>query len=336
MLTSQDTLDFRRARTKSLLRRLWAMLARRNIALLSWDEVRARLHLCGFVHRGVQAVPLKQIVGSVGRYRDFDDAFLPLRDHSLERWRRINCAFRSERCLPPVQLYKVGEVYFVLDGNHRVSVAREHGAAFIDAEVFEAIAHVPVTRNDLDAERLSQLGAYNAFLERTRLDVLRPGQAIRLTHADGYARLLEHIAVHRYFMGIEQKRAVSEEEAVVDWFDNVYQPIVEAIRKEGILAAFPERTEADLYLWLVDHWHYLKEAYGDKVKPEEAAQSFAAQFGKRAMRSSTWQTIRSVLEAVKAQGQRWFMRQAREQGAAQVVATSPSEGPAGWVMAASK
>ncbi|MCS7087768.1 MAG: DUF4032 domain-containing protein [Thermoflexales bacterium] len=331
MTPSQDALEFRKARAKSRLRCMWARLVRRNTALLSWDEARAKLHVRSFIHRGVQAVPLQHIVGSVGRYRDFDNAFLPLHDHTFERWRRINQAFDHDVNLPPVQLYKVGDVYFVLDGNHRISVAREHGAAFIDAEVLEAVMRVPVTLNDANPEALALLGEYDEFLRRTRLDVLRPEQDIRFSTCGGYARVLEHIAAHRYFMGIEQKRAVSEEEAVTDWYDNVYLPVVEAIRKEKLLADFPGRTEADLYLWVVEHLHYLREAYGRDLPPEVAAHSFASQFGKRPW--SAW------MHNAADQLLRWLRHLLHRAGATDrqaAAAASPADSPAGWAMAASR
>ncbi|MCL6512450.1 MAG: DUF4032 domain-containing protein [Anaerolineae bacterium] len=277
----QDNLDFRRARSKSFLRRAWSLLSGRNTDLMAWDEVRDKLKLRGFIRRGIQTVPVDKIKGSVGRYRDFDNAFLPTNDGSSGRWRKINRAFYDDISLPPVSLYKVGDAYFVLDGNHRVSVAREHGVKYIDADVQEAVTPVPVTAEDIDAESLVLLGEYAEFLERTRLNVLRPEQNIRFSIGGGYARLLEHIAVHRYFMGLELKREVSEDEAVTDWYDNVYLPIVEAIRKEGILEDFPGRTEADLYLWIIDHKHYLKEKCGCDVPAEEAVADYAEHYAEK-------------------------------------------------------
>jgi hypothetical protein len=122
------------------------------------------------------------------------------------------------------------------------------------------VTRVPVTADDIDADALVLLGEYAEFLDRTHLDGLRPDQSIRFSIGGGYARLIEHIAVHRYFMGLDHKRDISEDEAVVDWYDNVYMPIIEAIRKDDILEDFPGRTEADLYLWIMDHKHYLKES----------------------------------------------------------------------------
>ena len=181
------------------------------------------------------------IVGSVGRYQDFDNAFLPVKNTLQDRWRKINRAFYDDVSLPPVTLYKVGEAYFVLDGNHRVSVAREHGVAFLDAEVFEASTRVPITVRDVvDADHLEVLGEYASFLDRTLLDQLRPGQDIRFTIGGAYERLIEHIAVHRYYMGLDLKRDIAEDEAVTDWYDNVYMPIIKAVREDGVLKEFPK------------------------------------------------------------------------------------------------
>jgi hypothetical protein len=296
--TTQDNLDFRRARSKSFLRKAWSLLSGQDTQLMAWDEARDKLKLRGFIRRGMQEVPVEKIVGSVGRYHDFDNAFLPTQDVSSSRWRKINRAFYDDVSLPPVNLYKVGDVYFVLDGNHRVSVAREHGVKFIDADVQEAVTRVPVTADDIDADALVLLGEYAEFLDRTHLDVLRPNQNIRFSIGGGYARLIEHIAVHRYYMGLDQKRDISEDEAVVDWYDNVYMPIVEAIRKDDILDDFPGRAEADLYLWIIDHKHYLKESEGYDLPPEEAASHYAEQFGEKPPLTRLQTALESIVTAV--------------------------------------
>jgi hypothetical protein len=170
-------------------------------------------------------------------------------------------------------LYKVGEVYFVVDGHHRVSVAREQGQEYIDAEVRECKVRVPVGP-DLRPEDLEILGAKVEFLERTKLDRLRPGAQIEHTVPDGFSRMLEHIAVHRYFMGLGEQRDISEEEAVAHWYDTVYLPIVKVIRERGILEEFPGRTEADLYLWVLDHQQFLHDRGKDLSPPEAAAEEY--------------------------------------------------------------
>ena len=288
--------DYSTARTKALFNSVLARLAGRPNRLLSFDQVKDKLHLRGSVYCGIQTVPVKNIIGSVDRYRDFDRAFLPSQPFTGERWKAINRAFYRDEALPPVKLYQVGEAYFVLDGHHRVSVAREHGVEFIDAEVIEVQSRVPLTP-DVDARDLEILGEYDAFLRRTQLDKLRPEQNVRFTIAGGYERLLEHIAVHRYFMGMDEQREVDEAEAVMHWYDTVYLPIVEVIREQGILADFPGRTESDLYLWLMDHMHYLRESQGE-VDPTDAAQEFAAEFSERPLNK----LLRSVAHAIDAIG----------------------------------
>ena len=268
--------DFARARSKSFLRELWALLRGKRNTLLSYDEVKERLRIGGPIHRGVRTVEVAKIVGSVNRYRDFDQAFLPARNSLADRWQRVDRAFYEDVSLPPVVLYKVGDIYFVVDGHHRVSVAREQGQEFIDAEVQECKVKVPVGP-DLRPEDLEILGAKVEFLERTGLDRIRPGASIELSVPDGYSRMLEHIAVHRYYMGLEQQRDISEEEAVGHWYDTVYLPIVKVIRERGVLEEFPGRTEGDLYLWVLDRQQFLHDHGQELTPPEAAAEAFLQQ-----------------------------------------------------------
>ncbi|HSB82469.1 MAG TPA: hypothetical protein VLM91_27150 [Candidatus Methylomirabilis sp.] len=265
--------DFARARSKAFLNDVLALFSRQRNNLLSYDQVKERLHIGGPIHRGIRTVEISRIVGSVNRYRDFDRAFLPAHNRIANRWQNIDRAFYEDVSLPPVVLYKVGEVYFVVDGHHRVSVARQQGQEFIEAEVRECHVKVPVGP-DLQPEDLEILGARVEFLERTGLDPLRPGAQIEVTVPDGYSRILEHIAVHRYFMGLDEKRDISEEEAVTHWYDTVYLPIVKVVQDRDMLKEFPGRTEGDLYLWVLDHQHFLFDHGKDLSPPEEAAHEY--------------------------------------------------------------
>jgi Domain of unknown function (DUF4032) len=262
--------DFSRARLKSFLNRIRSVVSGRPTTLLSYDEVKSALHIGGPIYRGVQTVRVDQIVGSLNRYHQFDRAFLPVEDGIGSRWQSVDRAFYQEISLPPVLLYKVGEVYFVVDGHHRVSVAREQGQEFIEADVRECATRVNISP-DLKPEDLVILGEKVHFLERTHIDDLRPDSRIRLTIPDGFDRMLQHIAVHRYFMGLDLKRDVPDEEAIVHWYDTVYLPIVKVIRQSKILKDFPGKTEGDLYLWVLDHQRYLSEQEGQSLQPPEAA-----------------------------------------------------------------
>jgi hypothetical protein len=131
--------DFHRALLKVSLHRLRDRLRRGSAheRLLSFEEAKGTLARRSQVYRGMRTVEVEKIRGSVGRYRDFDASFLPLRVSMAHRWSRIDRAYHRGDELPAVSLYKIGDAYFVRDGNHRVSVARYHGVAAIDAEVVE-------------------------------------------------------------------------------------------------------------------------------------------------------------------------------------------------------
>jgi hypothetical protein len=138
-LEEQVDKDFSRARRRDLLRRIGALLQSDSASgvLLDFDDVRMSSGAIGRIYRGMRTVPVAQIVGSVGRRSEFDRDFMPARASMEERWKRIDRAFHRGEELPPVSLYKVGGVYFVLDGHHRVSVASYHGVEWIDAYVTE-------------------------------------------------------------------------------------------------------------------------------------------------------------------------------------------------------
>lgn len=272
--SEEARVDFQRARLKAFMNRVWGTLSGQRSTLLSYDEIKEKLHVGGPVYRGVKTIRVDQIAGSLNRYHEFDAVFLPASDKLADRWQSVNRAFYQEISLPPVVLYKVGEVYFVVDGHHRVSVAREQGQIFIEAEVRECYTRVNITP-DIRTEDLEILENKVHFLERTSLDSLIPDANIKLTIPDGFDRMLEHIAVHRYFMGLDWKRDISEEEAIKHWYETVYMPIVKVIRETEILKDFPDKTEGDLYLWVLDHQHYLEQEEGLPLQPpHEAARMF--------------------------------------------------------------
>jgi len=266
--------DFDRSRRKAFVQTLLSLIKSKSLALLPFEEVRDQLRLRSSQYQGLQEVPLDQIVGSVGRYQDFTRTFLPLSDDLRERWAAVEDRVR-EGGLPPVDLFKVGSAYFVRDGNHRISVARAQGVPDIEAFVWEYPSLVPLNPDD-DLDDLLIKRGYVAFLEKTHLNTLRPNQHIEMTAPGRYRDLLEHIEVHRFYQNMERSLAIPLEEAVGSWYDNVYMPIVRAIRKQRILRHFPGRTEADLYIW-ISRWKYeLSERYGKPISAEEAVDDFIA------------------------------------------------------------
>ena len=283
-ISAQARADFERVRFKAFMNRVWATISGQPTTLLSYDEIKEKLHIGGPIYRGVQTVLVDQIAGSLNRYHEFDRVFLPASDQLADRWQSVNRAFYQEISLPPIVLYKVGQVYFVVDGHHRVSVARGQGQIYIEAEVRECSTRVNLTA-DIKPEDLVILEDKVRFLERTSLDSLKPDANVKLTIPDGFERMLEHIAVHRYFMGLDLKRDISEEEAIADWYDHVYMPVINVIRDTEILRDFPGKTEGDLYLWVLDHQNYLVEEEGIALQmPEDAARTFLEDEGKKKAR----------------------------------------------------
>ncbi len=245
-----------------------AHLTGRSNELLSYEEVAEKLKLNLRSERGVQNISLKAIVGSVGRYTDFTRTFLPISDTDMERWARVKAAMDAGIKLAPIDVYKVGEVYFVLDGNQRVSVARQAGLADIQAHVIEVKADTTLDSAALDA--LIVKSEYADFLERTDIFLLRPASDLLVTIPGQYEKMLEHIQAHHYFMGIDLKRDVSYSEALSHWYDMVYLAIVEPIREHRLLRWFSGRTEADMYLWVSEHRYLLEKSQGQSVSPNAA------------------------------------------------------------------
>lgn len=270
--------DFRRARRRAGLEVIMARMSGDSVDLLSYEDVRRKLKARESGTKKLQDVPLDAIVGSVGRYTDFTRNFLPRTDSTEHRWASIKVATTSPTGgLPPIELYKVGDAYFVVDGHHRVSVARELGSSHIEAYVTEVETKVPLSPDDSPDDLIIK-AEYTDFLRETELDTLRPEADLTLTAPGKYRLLKEHIDVHRYFMGIEQNREIPYREAVTHWYDTVYLPTVQLIRERDLLRDFPERTEADLYLWIMEHRSALQEALGWELATDEVATDLVEQY----------------------------------------------------------
>ncbi len=271
---AESSRNFNKARVSAFWQAAWALLTGKSIDLLRFEEVKQKLRLHDERYLGLQEIPLEKVAGSVGRYKDFTRTFLPRTNAVRSRWQRLDAMARGPEGFPPIEVYKVGEVYFVLDGNHRVSVARQLGASTIEAYVTEFPTPVALEANTTPDDLIIK-GGYAEFLQKTKLDTLRPGSNVLLTEPDRYQAILQHIQVHRYFKGLDQKRDISWDEAVTSWYDNVYMPMMELIREHNVLESFPGRTEADLYAWLIKHQEALRLQHGgDYLTAEETVEDF--------------------------------------------------------------
>jgi hypothetical protein len=263
------------------MRGVLSWFRRSDNALLAFDEVRRGIHAQAQREGGMREVPIDHIVGSVGRYRDFDRAFLPRQVQTRDRWESVDRAYLDHSELPPIDLYKIGETYFVKDGNHRVSVARERGQAFIDAHVIEVTAPAPVRSVEDLLDFIRDQDALS-FYEKTHISELRPDARIELTLPGQYEKLLEHISTHRWYLGIEANREISYAEAVASWYDRIYLPTIEAVRTTDALRDFPHRSEADLYLWVTEHhWYLHREALPKGPDLKELVSEYAEEHSER-------------------------------------------------------
>jgi hypothetical protein len=253
--------DWRRARRKLLYEEVVCLIKKCSVDLLSFEEVRKKLRLRQRLYRGLQEIPLDQIRGSVGRFDDFSAAFLPRSKQLRQRWMRVDVAMQEGKT-PPIEVYQIGQNYFVLDGNHRVSVARQRGLGTIESYVWEFVgpsahaAEADIDRALIGAEQaafLDSVGEANADRART----------IVLTCPGCYDDLANQIEVYR--QGVQEARQgpYSFDQAFSDWFDETYAPTVEAIRQNGLVFQFPDRTEADLFVWARQNGLALEELEGE-------------------------------------------------------------------------
>lgn len=260
--------DFQRLRWRADIEHLLARLQGRSDDLLSFEEVRQRVHAKLAGERQLCEIPLNAIVGSVGRYHDFNRSFLPRRDDAWQRWSRVMAAVDSLHGWPPIEVYQIGNAYFVIDGNHRVSVARQIGMDHIQAYVVPLKARAPVDPS-MTLEEIIIAGEYADFLEATRLDELRPGCDLRVTVAGQYDKLRQQIEHIRQRLTTADHTPSLSEAACV-WYDQVYRPIADLIYERGLLRDFPQRSTTDLYLWLCDHRDELSKQLGWDISLTQA------------------------------------------------------------------
>ncbi len=256
--------EFEAARRMAFLGSLFSTVLGRTQDPISLDEAKHLLQPTGESFRGRMPIPLDRVVGTEGRYSDFDRRFLPRKGHVGARWERIAVAFRREIPLPAIHVYELGGLFFVRDGNHRVSVARSRGMAFLDGEVTALTTEIDVS----DAASVDEIRAAILRYERERflgalnaVDVL-PGDSLVLTSSGGYDDVVVHITCHRTMLERAAGHRVSYHDATQSWYESVYLPLAKLIADSGVLMYAQGRTAADFYVWLVRHWDEIPHSPG--------------------------------------------------------------------------
>jgi len=263
--------DFDAARFRAFRRAIRNALTGRARRLVELDTVLDAAGAEGRSFGGVQEIPLDKIVGSAAspaKASDFVPGFLPANRRLRDRWTRVYTAMTEGGELPPIDVYKVGDGYYVIDGHHRVSVARSLGRDVINARVIDVQTRAPLGTH-VDPEDLLRAAEYAQFLESTQLHRTRPEARLECSRLGRYDEIFKHILGHQYFLGLELGRHVPIAEAAASWYDTVYLPIAKAIRRHKVLEQMPGWTEADLYVEITRRWLALSEA-GQPAGPHPA------------------------------------------------------------------
>jgi hypothetical protein len=254
LVRSQAQRDWDRARQAATLEHIVGVFSSKPIDLLSFEDVQKSLRLNQKNYKGIQDIEIDRILGSVGRYNDFTRTFLPRKSSLRDRWQNVD-AIGLARGLNPIEVYQVGEAYFVVDGNHRVSVARLAGSPTISAHVWEYPTATGLSAQ-ADLDEVFIKAEYANFLERTKLDQQRPEQEIVFTAPGRYRELEYQIELFRQALEKIDGEPVTYEDAAAAWYDMIYTPACQVIEQRGILERFPGRTKADLFAWV---WRYNQE-----------------------------------------------------------------------------
>jgi len=238
--------DFMRVRRRQALARLVQRLRRGpddvNV-ILPLDEVLAALGRRGERRLGLQTIRLDSIVGTVDSTRDFDRKFRPTNGRVRERWERLALAQRRGEAIPPIDVYKVGDLYFVEDGHHRVSIALASGAKTIEAYVTEVRTQLPA--GGIRGHRDLLFKSYERIF-RERVPLGGPAMAkITVTDPWSYAELGEAVEAWGFRWMQDQGRFADRAEVARHWYTEEYQPVVRMMQSAGLVGS---RTEAEAYL----------------------------------------------------------------------------------------
>ena len=269
--------DFNKARNKALFNEIQNFLNPDKSKLLSFHDVKKILKPRNEVYIGMHTVPIEKIAGSEGRYKDFDSHFLPRTSNLRQRWESVDHAHLTDVMLPPIQLYEIGGLYFVRDGNHRVSVAKAQGVNYIDAEVISLQSEIKLKPGTTPESLLSEVIKYEKriFYSETSFGDLTDYWNLDFTSPGQYDVIYNHILVHKYYINANIDHEIPFNEAALSWYHNVYQPVMHVIKKYHMLRKFRNRTSSDLYVWIIKQWDELKQKYGVEYSLDETTKNLA-------------------------------------------------------------
>ncbi len=281
-LSSQTDDDFSKAHNKALFNEIQHLLNPEEAKLISLQDIKTLLKPKNEVYKGMEVIPVKRIVGSEGRYSDFDNHFFPKSNFLKNRWERVDMAHYQDILLPAISVYELGGLYFVRDGNHRVSVAKSKGIENIDAEVVSLQTEIKLNPDSTKQEMIKQVIEYEkrVFYMETNFGDITDYWCLNFSTPGQYDVIYNHILGHKYYINTTREDEIPMEEAVLSWFQNVYLPVVNVILKTKIIKRFENRTIGDLYVFLIKYWDELKQKFGNEFPLEVAAKDFRKQHGR--------------------------------------------------------
>ncbi|MCR5401639.1 MAG: transcriptional regulator [Treponema sp.] len=271
--------DFTKARNKAFFNELQHLLNPEETKMISFKQIKSLLKPQNQTYIGMKTIPISKIVGSEGRYKDFDNQFFPKSSFLKERWEHVDEAVIKDIVLPPIRVYELGGLYFVRDGNHRVSVAKSKGVEFIDADIISLQTEIKLSPVRTLQGMIKQIISWekkNFYFETNFgditdfwcLDFSLPGQ---------YDIIYQHILTHKYFINQGINEEIPIEEAIISWYSLVYLPVVKTIEKYKI-TRYVKATESDLYVWIITFWDDLKHKLGDEVELDTIVKDISLEY----------------------------------------------------------
>jgi hypothetical protein len=247
--------------------------------LLELDDVRRRLRPTGGSYVGVRPIEVAKIIGTENRRGDFDREFNALRPALRDRLHRLAAAFPTA-VFAPIVVQQVGEAYFVVDGHHRVALARRRGMQSIDAEVYELTARWRLSA-DADLRELQHAEQERLFMTASGLGEANPGARIRFTHAVGYRQLLEVVQIHGYEVMQRVGRPLGRADIAADWYEHAFLPALALIDNPRLEIPCSNPTPADAFLWLWQQRPVLSVEHGPQQLTDVIRMAIAGSFRRR-------------------------------------------------------
>ncbi len=260
-------------------------MSKRESILADFSTIEKNLPTYTLKNKGIIAIPIDKIIGSLGRYLDFSETLLPKRSDGSSRYEHIKNLMEKGVNLAPIQVYQILDSYFIIDGHHRVSVAKnEFKAKYIDADVMEVKFDFELSKDKnyiFDSESTKKFLIKleeNAFEKETLLnnDILI--YPIKVTELKSYAILNQEILDFKQNFNDGELLEKSIMFVSYKWYAERFLPAVKLIKQEKILSKFSKRTYTDLYVWIQKHKYFLSQQAGHDVGFDFTAHDFMEKY----------------------------------------------------------